>query len=369
MSKKTILFESYPDYSGSPLAIYNELLNKHYDEKFNLLWAVDKAASINPKFNSVRLFNESKPVKDDIISSANIIIDSNRYIHKINNHQYRLHTRHGTNLKKCAGYSLNIGDVDTLLTTSDTMRKIDAIVYPNKVAQHSTVLGLPANDALFNTVDLYNGFIQELTKSESSYSKLIGWFPTYRQHRNAPNTGSKKIYKYGLPGIYSLNDITQLNDMLAQYNVLLIIQMHHAQAKNYEPIGSYSNIVFIDSNIMKKYSLTLVNIMSSIDAMITDYSSIYFEYLLLNKPIALMVDDLIEYNDAFGFWYYYPTLVKGQYITKLNHLLSFIYQVSTNVDSTYASRHNILNTIHKYQDNKSAERVVEYLKQNNLLSL
>lgn len=40
--KPIILFESYPDFNGSALAIYEELVKREYDKIYNLVWAVHK---------------------------------------------------------------------------------------------------------------------------------------------------------------------------------------------------------------------------------------------------------------------------------------------------------------------------------------
>ena len=38
--KPVILFESYPDFNGSALAVYEELVKRGYDQKYDLIWAV-----------------------------------------------------------------------------------------------------------------------------------------------------------------------------------------------------------------------------------------------------------------------------------------------------------------------------------------
>lgn len=38
--KPVILFESYPDFDGGVLAVYNELVKRGYDKKYDLVWAV-----------------------------------------------------------------------------------------------------------------------------------------------------------------------------------------------------------------------------------------------------------------------------------------------------------------------------------------
>lgn len=360
--KPVILFESYPDFSGSPLEIYNELVKRGYDKKYDLIWTVYANFNEKTNYKVVKFHGCNTPEKQNVLRRTKVIIDSNRYIYKPRPDVFRLHTRHGTNLKKAAGYSRGIGAVDAMLTISDAMRDIDKIIYPLQVASKDVIFGLPANDRLYDKVDLYsNGFIKAITGSDNKFTKIIGWFPTYRQHRNNPSFGTKKILPFGLPGIKSEKEIQEINEKLKEKNSLLLIQMHHAQAKNYKVLPKFSNICFVTEDIKRKFSVSMFGIFNNLDALITDYSAAYFEYLLLNRPIGLCIEDLVEYNKAFGFWYDYTKWIKGDYLLEGKDIVSFIDDVANGIDKTKKERTELLNKVHKYQDNKSAERVVNYL--------
>ena len=93
--KPIILFESYPDFSGSALEIYNELIKRGYEEKYNLVWAVDKDFNANvTQYNTIKFFNTSNENQKSILKNTKIIIDINRYVNKLNCN-YRLYVRHG----------------------------------------------------------------------------------------------------------------------------------------------------------------------------------------------------------------------------------------------------------------------------------
>lgn len=364
--KPVILFESYPDFSGSPLEIYNELVKRGYDKIYDLVWAVGCNFNQKTNYKIVKFHGCTAQQKKQILDRTKIIIDSNRYIQKPRKDVYRLHTRHGLSFKKTTHYCSQVGQADAVITTSDEMMALDKKSWPSYLADKYIVTGIPVTDRLFNKVDLYeNGFIKYLTGSDNKFNKIIGWIPTYRQHRNG-GTQAGKVFKYGVPIINSLDDYNKLNDKLKEQNSILLIHRHHAQAKNYTELPKVSNIFIVTEADKQKFNLTTHNLMNSFDAMITDYSSAYFEYIILDKPLGLTVDDLKKYHNDLGFYFNYFEWVKGFYILDINFLIDFVTEVSNNIDSAKKERDISMNKIHKFIDNNATIRVVDYLEEKVL---
>ena len=366
MSKPVILFESYPDFSGSPLEIYNELVRRGYDKIYDLVWAVGGDFNRKTDYKIIKFHWCYNPQKKQILDRTKIIIDSNRYIQKPRKDVYRLCTRHGLSFKKTTAYCSKIGPVDAILTTSDEMMELDKKSWPSHLEDKYIVTGLPVTDRLFNKVDLYeNGFIKYLTGTDNRYNKIIGWIPTYRQHRSG-GTQAGKVFKYGVPIINSLDDYNKLNEKLKEQNSILLIHRHHAQAKNYTDLPKVSNIYIVTESDKQKFNLTTHNLMNSFDAMITDYSSAYFEYIILDRPIGLTVDDMKKYHNDLGFYCNYFEWIKGFYILDIDFLINFVTEVSNNIDSAKTERDNSMNKIHKFVDNNATIRVVDYLEEKVL---
>lgn len=362
MNKPVILFESFPDFSGSALEIYNELVKRGYDKKYDLIWAVYSDFNQNTNYKIIKFFNCNSVEKQDIIRRTKCIIDSNRCIPKFSQTCYRIHVRHGCAFKNCSNvYYKRVGNLDAIITTSKEMKIIDQKYWAPYIKDKFIITGLPATDRLFNKIDLYeNGFIKKLTNSDNKFNKIIGWLPTFRQHRfGGPLVGKK--FKYGLPTVNDMSDVNKLNDVLKQQNILLMIQMHHGQKRNYTALQNFSNIVFITEELKQKYNLTTHSLMSNFDALITDYSAAYHEYIILNKPIGLTIDDLVEYNKLEGFCYNYLDWIKGEYLLDIEDIEKFIIRIANNQDEAKIEREKSLHKIHDFIDNKSTERVVNYL--------
>ena len=209
-------------------------------------------------------------------------------------------------------------------------------------------LGFPANDRLFDKTDLFgNGFYPALctAKPQKPFSKIIGWLPTFRQHRQGGRIDSEKVFPFGVPLVQTEEELVQLNQFLSEKNILLAIQMHHAQAANFSK-QAFSNIVLISQDLKYKMGVSTANLMQSFDALITDYSAAYHEYIMLNRPIALTIDDFEEYSSKTGFLFDYFEWIKGEYLKTTSDLMRFI-------DIALITR--------EVQNHKPARRVVQQM--------
>ena len=97
--------------------------------------------------------------------------------------------------------------------------------------------------------------------------------------------------------------------------------------------------------------------------MITDYSSVYYDYLLCDKPIGLCFDDYEEFTFQNGFIVDPDYIFSGgEKIYNTEDLLGFINNVSNETDCLKEQRNTIKNVVFKYCDNQSAKRVADYIE-------
>ena len=364
LKRDYILFESYPELDGSPWMIYQELINRGFNKRYKLRWLVDKSFKAPPNVPCATFFNGSfhQEVKSCyLLAKAKVIIDSNRWVYKTNQKTFRLHTKHGAPLKDVYFYTSDLGDVDAVLSLSEEFIGIEEKNSPSAKGK-IIPLGYPTNDRLFENVDLYKlGFWEKITGQKEKFDRIIGWLPTYRQHRNGSKSGRASfVHPYGIPIIKHKDELENLNEVLKAKNVLLAIQIHHAQMKNFSDF-SYSNIVLIPQSLKYEMNISTINLMQSFDAMITDYSAAYHEFLLLDRPIGLSIDDYDVYNKDPGFCLDYFDWIKGFYIKNFDDLLVFIQDTLEGRDVAKSERESALLRIHKNRDAKSTMRVVDYL--------
>lgn len=365
LKRNYIIFESYPELDGSPWMIYKEFIKRGFDKKYKLVWFVDANYKAPNEINSVVYFGNwnifQKMYGCIIIAKAKIIIDSNRYVKKIHSRTFRLHTRHGGTIKKADNYSNQIGNVDYILSLSDEMANIEhSLVYKNSIIHRNQflTLGYPNNDRLFDSTE--TSLRNLLRKQNLQFDKIIGWTPTFRRHRIGNRIDSAKTFSFGVPLFDCYDNIKQLNNMLHSKKIILIIKTHHSEMFDFKQ-KKLSNIIFLNQVLEKEQNISIIDLIKSFDALITDYSSVYYEFLLLNRPIALTIDDFEEYSSGTGFSIDYFDWIKGVYLKDIFDLMHFAEDVSNDIDSAKNEREKTLHRIYKYIDNHSTERVVDFL--------
>jgi CDP-glycerol glycerophosphotransferase (TagB/SpsB family) len=111
-------------------------------------------------------------------------------------------------------------------------------------------------------------------------------------------------------------DFEQLNNKMLALNAIFYIKAHpNAGLDNFQ-LDHYDHIKVIPSAI-DPYPL-----MNYVDTLVTDYSSIYIDFLLVNKPIIFFAFDLENYQATCRDMYFeYDQVTPGQRALKFNELL------------------------------------------------
>lgn len=360
--KNTIIMESNPDFTDNTKILFDKLIKEKVNDIYKIVWLVDESKNFKDvKIKNVifidvyKRYNIIKRIKKAYYTyTARIIIDSNKYVPKVRKEQFRLHLCHGTPLKNAGDYCKEIGDVDYILELGKFFRDKDVELF-NKSENCFLDIGFPRNDQLFGKYKIEEIFPNYVGK------KIIVWLPTYRKHKGH-STFEDSSLKYGLPGISSKEDFVKINDILKENNTVILIKLHPVQDKKAIEDFECSNIKIITDEELIKKNFNLYKLLAISDALITDYSSVYYDYLLTQNPIGLSISDFDEYEKNVGFVYDYYSIVKGEYIYNTDGLCNFIQKLAKNKDDKRQERLNCLKTYHTYCDGKSSERVYEFIK-------
>lgn len=299
--KRMISFASFPDYSDNSKALYEYMVFKKVFDDYEYVWHVDKPENF---YKTIKC----KVLKKGSLSSIICYMQS-KYIFsthgiydtiKATNGQTRVLLWHGMPLKKI-GY-LNEADTEKgvqianyYCVTSECFKSI--FIKAFKAAEDNIVVtGQPRNDELFITE----------SKSLKHFKDFIGnnyilYLPTYRKtaYRNEVDGRNLNSNSYFFGG--KVKDWIQLDRILNNESMKMVIKPHPMEANEFKRIEGLKNIIIITDSDISEYGLSLNRIMSGASALITDYSSAYIDYLLLDRPIFFFVPDIEEYKQSRGF--------------------------------------------------------------------
>ncbi len=358
----TVLLESNPDMSDNTYYLYKRMVQREFNKKYRFIWLVQdkrRFSDISVKNVYFRNWNPQnifeKINKLWILYTSKYIIVCNKYIEKRRKEQVVAALGHGTILKAVKQYTMIGGDCDFTLCPSEYF--IPIYCDQLKLKKEQLLLsGYPRNDMLFE-----KGKLNKLFPYYTGKSYII-WMPTFRKQKNSRRIDSSFYFPLGLPILYSKEHMERVNHVLIECNTVLLLKLHPAQDTDVIRASSLSNIILIDESMINKNGVMLYELLRDTAALITDYSSIYYDYLLLNKPIGITLDDLDEYTQVNGFPFKNPLdMLKGEYIYDVEDMLGFIRNVSLGNDTKADEREKINTLANKYCQGGYSDFIIDYL--------
>ena len=155
------------------------------------------------------------------------------------------------------------------------------------------VWGQPRNAGLFQKNDCRE-ILGQLFPDLPEYTKTVLYAPTFRD--------------YGQVQLFPFKDFDQkqLEAFLDEKNMLLFIRTHVAEQGSAAPyLGK--RIRFLGN----EQAEDVTGILNIFDCLITDYSSIYIDYLLTDKPMIFLPYDRQQYLDGRGMNFDYDDVTPG----------------------------------------------------------
>jgi len=319
VDSNTIVFESFggKNYSDSPKYIY-EYMQKNYP-KLNYIWVFNNPDKNVITGNAEKVKKGSKEYYD-AYSKAKFWVSNARlplYLNKKENQIY-IQTWHGTPLKRLANDMKVVRMPGT--TTANYKKNFyaetsrwDYLVSPNRYStnifktafwmdeERTWEIGYPRNDVLVNRSDdqeYINQIKKDLNLPEGK--KVIMYAPTWRDDEFV----KKGQYLFDL----KIN-LENLQKELGE-NYVILLRMHYLIA-NALDLNGYEDFAIDVSNYSDISELYLIS-----DALITDYSSVMFDFGILKRPQYFFAYDIEKYDKGLrGFYMDYMNDLPGEIIT------------------------------------------------------
>lgn len=373
-NKNNIVFCSAPDYSDNPKYLYDYLLTL---KKYNLFWLVNDKSNIKKLnelgINDVYYKKSIGGIKCFFQSKYYFSSHMNCFQFKVNSQKY-IELWHGTPLKTLIfrenrfskeekrSVIKRIKNIDYFCSTSNLVSQILASNF-NLDINKFIEFGYPRNDGLKIQNDNINRLFADIKNNE----KIILYCPTFRvwtENNRIEGTASKSIFGY--------DDIDndKLEKILEKYDSKIILKLHPFEEEYYikQNIKLPKNVYLLTQEKLNNHKLTLYDILNRMDVLITDYSSIYFDFLLLDKPIIFNLYDKEQYENNRGFnltplqhW------LPGEIVNDKEDLLRVIENVLLDNDNTKEKRsyfNEIFNENYGFDASFQIEKFISKLNKN-----
>ncbi|MCM3668083.1 CDP-glycerol glycerophosphotransferase family protein [Mesobacillus maritimus] len=331
--KKLVVFESFlgKQYSDNPRAIYEYLKENH--PEYKLYWSADKKYLRNFKDKDINFVPRFTIQWLFIMARAKFWVSNSRlplWIPKPN-HTVYLQTWHGTPLKRLAAdmEEVHMPGTNTVKYKKNFLKEAsnwDYLISPNSYSTEifrrafqfdRTMIesGYPRNDYLYqaNNQETIAALKERFGIPEDK--KVILYAPTWRDDQFY----GKGKYKFDLElDLYKLRE--ELGD-----EYVIILRMHYLVAENFD-LGPHVGFAYDFSNYEDIRELYLVS-----DLLITDYSSVFFDYANLRRPMIFFVYDIDNYRDKLrGFYFDFEEQAPGPLTKTTEEVIEHIKQVDSN---------------------------------------
>lgn len=350
-----VVFESFmgKSYSCNPKYIYEYLLEHKPDMKFVWIYR-DKPLDIigNPKQVkrfSLKYYYYMARAKYWVFNSR-----IPKHVRKKEGNIY-LQTWHGTPLKTLVFdikdiYSANPNYKRDFYLQS---RRWDYLISPNAYSSEifrrafkfeKTMLeyGYPRNDILYNgDENLINRIKSKINIPKDK--KVILYAPTWRDDQFY----ERGKYKFEL----NLNLEKMRQELSDEYIIILRLHYHVASVLDVSEFKGFAYDLSTYDDIAELYLIS--------DILITDYSSVFFDYANLRRPMLFYTYDLENYRDKIrGLYFDIETEVPGPLLRTTDQVIHAVQNIES-IQSEYSDKYDkFYKRFCEWEDGKASENVV-----------
>lgn len=254
------------------------------------------------------------------------------YIDKIGRiEKYKRYVTHFLN----EGYTMD--DVEFVAATSDFLKPFMEKDFGDKPPVK--VMGMPRNDALFQPERMK----QEKWIEGVDDKFVITYMPTHR------------AYGKGQASPTPFKNRPEIQRWLRDNNVVLLVKNHPNMVKQCKSF--YSSDCIID---ITTWGIDPQVAIYHSDVLVTDFSSVWMDYLLLRRPIIFYIYDDFEHDDV-GCHYDIRKMPPGHFCYTEDEFFELIKKIKYDYEAMKPND-EIVNMYHKYVDGNSCERYYKVIE-------
>ncbi len=327
-------------------ALFYYLLENGYNRRYRILTNMKpEYVSEFPKAENVEYTTKNSALSD-YLKSRYVFYSYGKIPVRPSDGQCVVNLWHGIPLKKIA----NLTDIGNgkeffftwLCASSELYRTIMARAF-GCPEENVFITGEPKTDRLFR-------------EKENKETKLIVWTPTFRQSEQFGYDDSSKTE---LIPMLERGEWERFDSFLKENGVRMIVKLHNGQNLHGFYEEKLENLEIYSDKAFRAAGMDLYDVLSQSDALISDYSSVYLEYLVLNRPVCFAMEDFDEYSGRRGFVFDEPEkFIPGEKLNDREGRERFIKITAKGDDPYREERMRVNALVNAYADGKNCERVL-----------
>ena len=215
------------------------------------------------------------------------------------------------------------------------------------------VSGYPRNDLFFRVIQGYEIGLEEYLRDLRMLKKsarVVLYAPTFRDYMKM-GIGFRAFFA-AIPF-----DHGSLDRLLKEHAAYLVVKLHFSShsKSNGRALERYSERVYLLNEPIDIYPILRYS-----DVLVTDYSSVFFDYLLLDRPIVFYVPDYEKYDQARGFSLDFDLMAPGPKARDFQELLVILRNVLDGEDGFGEQRRRVRDYAFDHKDGRSSDRVARF---------
>lgn len=362
-----ILFETNDDFSDNGRALFDYMVEHHYQDRYEIIWLVNEPERYKQyEGKNIKFAHKVNPWTKKRGAEAFRYAMSAKYIfysHAVNwvgsaqSEQLFIDLWHGCGYKG----------------QNDSTRRIffDYCLVPGELfiqtkkeffhcsSKKILPIGYPRYDMMLRGSDRANAFAERL-KAASGSSKLILWMPTYRHSTSQRLSEETLESDFNMPIIQKAADLVRLDKICRKLGVLVVIKRHYLQVPYDFGDSPLTNIVYLENADLAQENVQLYELIHASDALISDYSSVAIDYLLMDRPIGFTLDDYEAYSDSRGWVFEDPLkYMPGSHIYNMEDFEKFLQDIRSGNDPYRDWRAEVSAVAHNPTENY-CQRILDY---------
>lgn len=361
-----ILFETNDDFTDNSRALFDYMIENGYNEKYELVWLVhepekyDRYVTQNVRF--IRNFKKGSSIRR---AEAYRYALTSKYIFYTQAFNWIGMTRKNqvfVNLWHGCGYKANKKGrkvfFDYCLIPGDAFIATKMEFFGCSSKKLLTI-GYPRYDMMLRETERARIYCEKLL-GESGSDKLILWMPTYR-HASSERLNEETLNnEFNIPIIDDAEKLIELNAYCKEKHILIVIKKHYLQIPYDFGENKLTNILYLENKDLAENDIQLYEFIHYSDALISDYSSVAIDYLLLDKQIGFTLDDYEAYTESRGWVFDDPlAYMPGKKIYNMQDFKDFVADICDGRDVYAGERERVRERTHNVCDNY-CQRVLDY---------